>query len=264
MSKVREKLAYVSLRGLDDFAFSIVLTIVFGAPAAVFGWQGLFTLGVFFTLLGITFRSKDIVDVHYSRGMDEADDTIEERVEIYAERLGIPTPEVRVQGRSGMKSDHGKEKYGYVVPNPLDRDIVVLNEVAEKWLVSTAIGPEEKQDMFALVAHEVAHVAQRPRTSLVQSLTLGVPFFVAAGASTVVSWLWAVVGVAVLAAIIRKGWITVLFRRAEFDAEKKSVELAGPDAVRGYYDDVEPVWYPFSSSPSQWCRVAYLEANGLL
>lgn len=44
---------------------------------------------VFFTLLGITFRSKDIVDAHYSRGMDEADDTIEEIVESSAERLGL-------------------------------------------------------------------------------------------------------------------------------------------------------------------------------
>lgn len=264
MASIQEKLDHLSVRGLDDFAFLVLVAVVFGVPAATVGWEGLFAVGLIFTLIGITFRSKDLFDAHFGRGMSAASDVVEEVVGIYAEKFGVETPKIRVQSRSGMKSDHGKEKYGYVIPNPFDRDIIVLNEVAEMWIESDVIDPTDKRDMLAVVAHEVAHVSQRPRTSLVQSLTLGVPFYVAAGASVVVSSFWIVVGFLILTAIVRKAWITFLFRRSEFDAEKKSVKLAGPEAVLEYYDDIDPVWQPLSSSPSQWSRVVYLEENGLL
>lgn len=253
-------LNYLSLRGLDDFSFSIVLAAVFGAPAAFFGGKGLLAMGGFFTLLGVAFRTSELLEIEYGSGLDEPADIVKESVEMYAKRLGIETPKVRVQRRKGMKADHGKERYGHIVPNPLGQDIVVLNEIVEKWLKSDAINPEEKQDMLAVVAH----VSQRPRTSLVQSVTLGFPYFLAAGASVVLNSIWLVVGVVILLAVVRKAWITVLFRRSEFDAEKKSVELAGPEAVRDYYDDIDPIWHPFSSSPSQWRRVEYLEENGYL
>lgn len=86
-----DKLDYLSLRGLDDFAFSTFLAVIIGAPAAVVGWQGLFAVGLFIPLIAIIFRSKTLLKAHLGRGMREGDDVVKEIVDISAEELGIET-----------------------------------------------------------------------------------------------------------------------------------------------------------------------------
>lgn len=220
-------------------------------------------MATFVTLITLLFRTVDLVQARFNHDMVEASETTKELVKAFADKLEIETPEVRVRSRSGMKSGGGKEMYGYAAPNPFGRDVVILNEVAETVLESN-VDVEHKKDIISVVAHEVAHTGQRPQVSLIQTGTAGVPFVVAAVASLFTTSIGVMVGVAVLTAAIRKMAITLWTRRMEYDADVKAVQVAGADAVREYYGDAEPGWQPFSTSPSEWRRVNYLESKGLL
>ena len=87
---VPERLRYLDLRAWIDFAFLIVLAVLPTSLVAGFGWKGLFVVGLIFTLLGFSFRAKNVIDTHFNRGMSESDGVVVEIVESYARSLSSP------------------------------------------------------------------------------------------------------------------------------------------------------------------------------
>lgn len=257
------KLRRVSLYDLDGQITSIAVTVILTTVGSIFYVKGLLVVAVLTTTITLASRSMDYVEAYRLHEMSEAGETTRELIEYFADQLNVETPIVRVQTRANMRMGGGKEMYGYAAPNPFGRDVVVLNEVADT-VIEARIDAEDKKDVLSVLAHEVAHTGQRPRVALLQSLTVGVPYFVAACASFVTTYIHVLVGVAVLTAVVRRIILTYWSRQMEYDADVKAVELAGSEAVREYYDDVEPSWCPFSTSPSDWRRVQYLRSRGLL